>query len=113
MSISKLFSNMRFRFIYMVLFSIVALLAMFFSDPDLGFIQNLSYDTGFIATCVVLTKVVIYVAMLHMSRRALVDYLDIQKYFEKALEEPIAAAIALISVALMMVCITLIILHVG
>lgn len=113
MNIIDVFRKMRFRFVYMVLFTIVALLALFLSDPDLGLIQGLSYGAGFIATCVVLTKVIIYVATLHVSRRALVDYLDLQKYFEKALEEPMAAAVALVSVAIMMLCITLIILHVG
>lgn len=91
---------MRFRYVYMGIFSILALLTAFLVDPDLGFIQELSYGAGFVATISHLTKITILIAMLHLSRRALFDYLDLEEYFLKAKETPEGAAQALISIGL-------------
>ena len=105
--------KMRFRYVYMVLFTLLAFSLMFLTDPDNGIIQNLAYGAGFVATIVLLTKVVVYVSMLHISRKARFDYVDLQKYFTKTVESPLSASIALIAAAIFTLCITLIIVRFG
>lgn len=100
---------MRFRYMYMGLFSVLALLLGFMMDPDVGFIQELSYGAGFVATVAQLTKIVILVAMLHLSRRALFDYIDLEVYFNKAKESAEGAGHALVAVAIAMVAIAILI----
>lgn len=93
---------MRFRYVYMGIGSILVILLAIISDPDAGFIQNLTIGVGILTTIVILSKMVLYVAMLHLSRKALVDYIDLEDYFKKALETAHGAGLALIAVAVMM-----------
>ena len=99
-------NKIRFRHIYTVLFSILALVALLVSDPDAGFVQSLAWGAGFFATVVILGKIFIYVAMMHLSRRGLLDYIDLQKYFVKALEHPIGAGLCVVGVSVTMLAIS-------
>lgn len=100
---------MRFRYVFMSIFSIVGLLLLFLMDPDVGLIEELPYGAGFIATMASLLKVSIFIAMLHLSRRALFDYIDLSRYFEKALETSVGAGNALIGVGMAMMSIAIVI----
>lgn len=100
---------MRFRYLYMGLFSVLTLLALFVTSPDEGFIQELPFGAGLIATVTQLLKVVIYVTMLHLSRRALFDYIDLEVYFNKAKESEIGAGLALVAVSLATLALAIII----
>ena len=91
---------MRFRHIYTIVGSLVVLLLWLFTDPDLGIIQNLSYGASTVATLVILTKALLYVTLLHYSRKALFDYLDLEEFFTKAKENSQSSAIALIAVSI-------------
>ena len=48
--------------------------------------------------------------MLHLARKALADYIDLEEYFKKALMTPEGAGLALIGIGLIMVSISLVIL---
>lgn len=97
--------KIRFRHVYMTLFSILILMALFLSDPDVGLIQDLGFGAGFVATILMMLKAILYVAILHISRRALIDYIDLEVYFKRAVEHPNGAGMALIAVALMMIAV--------
>lgn len=101
--------DMRFRHVYMIGFTFLAFLMLFVTSPDVGFIDNLPMGAGFVATVVLMLRAVIYVAILHFSRKALFDYLDMEALHEKAKEEPISAAIAMIAMAIAMVAISMLI----
>lgn len=101
--------KLRFRHLYMGVGSLLVLLALFFSDPDVGFIQNLSFGAGFFATMVVLTKIVIYVALVHVSRRALIDYIDLERYFKEAVKTPEGSGQAVVGVSLIMVALAILV----
>ena len=100
---------MRFRYVYMGIGSVLVILLALLTDPDSGFIQNLSVGVGIIATIAVLSKVVLHVAVLHLSRKALADYIDLEEYFLEARKSPQGAGLALIAVAIMMLSISIII----
>lgn len=101
--------KIRFRYVYMVIFSILTLALLFLTDPDAGIIQGLGVGAGFVATLALLTKIVLYITAQHVSRKGLYDYVDLQLFFEKALQEPTSAAIALVAMSIFVLSITLII----
>lgn len=100
---------MRFRHIYMAVGSLAVLALWFLTDPDLGLIQNMPFGAGTLAMIVILSKAVIYVALLHLSRKGLADYVDLSQFFEKASESPEGAGSALIAMSIMMAAIAILI----
>lgn len=76
--------KLRFRTTYTILGSFFVILLWLVTDPDLGLITSLEFGAGTIATLVVLAKSLLYVTLLHYSRRALFDYIDLSEYFENA-----------------------------
>lgn len=99
---------MRFRNIFMVFGGILVLFIWFLTDPDLGLITSLKVGGSTIATIVILLKSVLYVGILHLSRKALLDYLDLKQIFDKALESSSGAGHASIAVALVMVAVSIV-----
>lgn len=93
---------MRYRHVYMGILTTLTFFALFFTSPDAGFIQELPFGGGFVAMIVLLLKATLYIALLHVSRKGLFDYMDLGKYAEKALETPLSASIALLAIILAM-----------
>lgn len=100
---------MRFRYIYMGLGTILITLIMILSDPDLGIIKNLPIGAGTLATFIILLKSILYVGALHLSRRALIDYVDLKKYFKMALQSSTGSGSAIVGVGLIMISISIVI----
>lgn len=98
---------MRFRNIYMGIGSILVLLIWVLTDPQLGFVQNMSFGASTIATVVLLLKTVLYAGVLHVTRKALMDYLDLEAFFKKAIQSPEGAGSATIAVALIYIAIAI------
>lgn len=101
---------MRFRNVFLLIGSLLTILVLFLSDPDVALVQNLPFGSGTLVILIVLVTSILYVGMLHLSRRALMDYLDLEQYFKKALMSPEGAGLALIAVGLMMTAISIVIL---
>jgi hypothetical protein len=102
--------GIRFRYLYMGFSSVLVLLLLFVTDPDSKLLTALPIAAGFVATIVLLVSTVLYVTMLHLSRRAMFDYVDLSVFFSKAMETPTGAGLALIGVGLSSVAISLVIL---
>ena len=102
--------GVRFRYLYMGFFSILAMLLLFVTDPDSKLVTALPIAAGFVATVVLLVSAVLYVTLLHLSRRAMFDYVDLSVFFTKAMETSTGAGLALIGVGLSSVAISLVIL---
>lgn len=100
---------MRFRHTYMLFGTLFAILISTLSDPDSGFIQSLPFAASTVATIVILLKSILYVGLLHCSRKALLDYLDLEVFANKALETSEGAGKAMIAVALIMISIAIVI----
>lgn len=97
-----LIPKMRFRFVYMAIFTILFLVAAFLGDPDSHFIQHIPMGAGFVASMLVTLRVVLFVTIIHISRKAWFDYIDLSTFFNKAKENPIASAIVIFSMVLVM-----------
>ena len=100
---------MSFRHIYMLFgcFGVISILLL--SDPDSGFIQNLPVGASTVSMLIILVTSILYVAMLHISRKGLIDYVDMKAFFKKALETSEGAGNALIAVGLIMISIAIVI----
>ena len=102
--------GIRFRYLYMGFSSVLVLLLLFVTDPDSKLLTALPIAAGFVATIVLLVSAILYVTMLHLSRRAMFDYVDLSVFFTKAMETSTGAGLALIGVGLSNVAISLVIL---
>lgn len=102
-----MFKKIRFRHLYMGLGSLIALAVYVATDPDLGLLNSLPVGASTVATLVVLLRSVYFIAMLHLSRRALFDYIDLERYFAKAISTAQGAGLALVSVSIAMLAIAL------
>ena len=102
---------MRFRNLYIVASCVMAIILLFTSDPDVGLVQNMPVGAGTIATLILMFKAVLGVAVLHFSRKALMDYAeaDFQAMLKKALETPTGAGLAAIACSLMTIAIAIVI----
>lgn len=100
---------MRFRHIYIGLGSFLVILLSLLTDPDTGIIKELSFGAGTVATLIILVKAVLYVGLLHFSRKGLMDYLNLEKFFTKAALTPEGAGMALIAVGVYTLAIALVI----
>lgn len=100
--------KMRFRTVYTLIGSIIVILLWLLTDPDLGLIQNLPFGASTVATLVVLSKALLYVTLLHFSRKALFDYVDLSELFDNAKKDKDSGE-ALIAIAIFTLAIALVI----
>jgi hypothetical protein len=100
---------MRFRHVFMGIGGALTVVLLLLSDPDSNLLRNLPFGGGTLGTLIILVTSVLYISLLHLGRKGLLDYLDIEVFFTKALETSQGAGLAVIAVALMMVSISIVI----
>lgn len=100
--------KMRFRNVYMFIGGALVLLLYLLTDPQNEIIQNIPLGASTVVLLGQLLKTIWFVAMLHASRRALIDYVDLQVLFRKAEQTSEGAAKAVIGVALIMIAVAIV-----
>lgn len=100
---------MRFRNIYMAIGGLLVIMIMLGTDPDTGWFHSLPFGASTIATLVILLQSVLYVGLLHYSRKALFDYLDFEEIAQRAMRSPEGAGQLAIAIAIAMVAIAVVI----
>lgn len=98
---------MRFRYTYMIIGTILALALALLADPDLRLITNLTFGASTLVGLIILSKAVLYVGVLHLSRKALLDYLDLEDLFRRAKQSPEGAGSAIIGVGLIFIALAI------
>lgn len=101
---------MRFRHVFMGIGGFLVLLILLITDPDGGILKNIPFGSSTLSLLIILLASILYIGMLHLARKSLVDYINLEEYFKKALMTPEGAGLALIGVGLIMVSISLVIL---
>ena len=101
---------MRFRNIFIGIGSLLVIILLLLSDPDGGLVQNLPFGAGTLSTIIILVISILYVGLLHYSRKALLDYLDLKELFNKAKLTPEGSGLAIIGIGLIMVSVSIVIL---
>jgi hypothetical protein len=90
---------------YMVTGVIFVMLLQFITDPDLFPANSLPFGGSTLGMLILLSKVILGVTLLHVSRKALIDYVDFKSVYLKCKETPegsglFAIAVGLITIAL-------------
>lgn len=101
---------MRFRNIFIGIGSLLVIILLLLSDPDGGLVQNLPFGAGTLSTIIILVVSILYVGLLHYSRKALLDYLDLEELFNKAKLTPEGSGLAIIGIGLIMISVSVVIL---
>lgn len=101
---------MHFRHIFLGIGSFLVVVLLLLSDPDSGLVQNLPVGASTLTILLILVSSILYVGLLHLSRKALIDYVDLSKYFAKAIQTPEGSGLAIIGIGLIMISISLVIL---
>lgn len=101
--------NIRFRNIFLGIGSLLTIALLLLSDPDGGLVSNLPFGGATLSTLIVLVTSILFIGLLHLARKAYVDYIDLEQFFKKAIGTPEGAGLALIAIGLMMVSIALVI----
>lgn len=100
---------MRFRNTYLILGSVLVVLLWLLSDPQTALVQNLPFGASTIASLVLLSKTVLYAGALHFTRKALIDYIDLEEFFKMALKSPEGSGLAIVGVSIFCVAIAMLI----
>ena len=100
---------MRFRNLFMVEGAILTSLVLIITDPNSRIITDLHYGVELIGVISTLLVAHFYIALLHISSKALLDYVNREELFQKAKESSEGAGMALIAVGLFAVAISLVI----
>ena len=101
---------MRFRNVFLLIGGLLVIIIMLLSDPDGGLINNLPFGATTLSTLIVLVISILFIAMLHLGRRALLDYIDLSEIIKKAVQTSDGAGMVVIGVGLIMISIAITIL---
>ena len=102
---------LRFRNLYMYIGTFLVVLLYLATDPDSGFIESLPFGASTLAMLVITLKAIMYVTILHLSRKALFDYpeADFQKLARQAMATSQGAGSFAIAMAVVMLAVSLLI----
>ena len=101
---------MRFRHIFMGVGTVFVMFLIFSSDPTVGWLSQLPFGSGLLGVMVGLAIAQLYIGLIHVARKGLFDYIDLEVFFKKALESAVGAGLSLVAVSIAMVAISLAIL---
>lgn len=101
---------MRFRNVFLGIGSALVTTVLIMSDPDSGLVRNLPFGAGTLSFLIILVSSILYIGLLHLGRKALFDYIDLEEYFKKAKMTSEGSGSALIAVGLFSIAIAIVIL---
>lgn len=90
----------RFRFRFMAIGMLMFVLAYVLTDPDLQLITNLSFGTALVAAVVPMLRGFLYLAFMHLARKAFFDYLDLEVAIKSALKTSTGAGLVVLAMGL-------------
>lgn len=100
--------KLKFRHIFTIGGTLVALLTLFGTAPGAGLI-SIPFGSDVLAKLSGLPAAAFGVALIYLGSRALLDYLDLEKITSKACENPQGAGLVAIAVAITRVAVALVV----
>lgn len=100
---------MRFRDIFLGVGSVLVLSLLLLSDPQSGIIAQLPFGAATLGLILNIVVSLFFIGLLHLARKALVDYIDLEVFFKKAIETSTGAGLAVLAVSVIMVSISIVI----
>lgn len=101
--------RIKFRNIFMSVGVTMALVLGVLMDPDFGYITALPFGSAMVAQLTFMSKAFLFIGLLHYTRKALLDYVDLQVFFNKAKESSEGAGLVVVGVGMIMISIAIII----
>lgn len=101
-----MFSKLKFRYIFTIGGTLIALLTLFGTAPGANII-TLPFGSDVLAKLSGLPAAAFGVALIYLGTRALLDYLDLEKITAKACEDPQGAGLVTIAVAITRIAVAL------
>lgn len=95
--------SLRFRNIYIFTLTVLVLVAFVLFDPDLGLVSDMSWGATTVATFLVLLKAIPAITLLHFSRKAIADYIDIEALYKKIMADDVEKNSAAVGAGLFMI----------
>ena len=99
---------MRFRYVFLGLGSLYAILLLLLTDVDLGLLYNLPMGKYTIALISNLFVTTLHLGVLYLAVTAFFDYVDIPAFFKKALSSSEGSGLAIIGIGLMSIAIAIV-----
>lgn len=100
---------MRFRYVFLLIGGILTVLLSLIADPTNSFNIKLPFGEKTFVTLLILLISILYIGLLHLARKGLLDYLDLEELFNNAKKTPEGSGLATIGVGLIMVSISIVI----
>lgn len=91
------FFRRRFQFVFVL--TAVVFVALLLVDPDSQIIENLGWGATTIATILLVLKSVLGLVLLHATRKALFDYIDMGDVYEKCMKDKNSIGVGLFAVS--------------
>lgn len=98
---------MRFRDIFLGIGSVLVLVLLLLSDPQSGLVSQLPFGAATLGLILNIVVGLFFIGLLHLSRKALIDYIDLEVFFKKAIETSQGAGLAIVGVGLIMISVSL------
>lgn len=102
-----MFSQIPFRKIYMLFGSILTIALWFMISPENSFFTEMPFGASTIVMIASLLKATLFVTFLHISRKALFDYINMGDLYRKCLEDPRGSGLFAIAVSIAMLAIAI------
>lgn len=94
-----MFEKLKARNVALAIWCFLAVALAILTDPDNQLIHSLPLGAGLIATITVLLRSFLYVAIYHICRKILFDYIDLEAVYNKVMADKSSVGIGLFVVA--------------
>lgn len=89
---------MRFRHISILATFLLALLLLLLTDPDSAMITDMAFGATAVRSITSIFAVFLYLGVLHIGRKTLADYVDLEVLYTKCLESPVGSGLFVIGI---------------
>lgn len=100
---------MRFRNVFMAIGGSLVVSVMLLTDPDGGLLSKLHFGSSTLSTLIIALMAILYISLLHIGRKGLLDYIDLEEIYKRCMLTPQSAGLFAIAVGLIHISIAIVI----
>lgn len=102
--------ELSYKKVFFGLGTVLTLLVLLLGDPSSGLIQNIPFGVKTIELLISLALSVLYIGMLYVGVKAILDFVDLEALYKKAMLSSEASGYAMIAAGLMSIAVAIVIL---
>lgn len=100
---------MQYKYAYLGIGSVLTIVMLLLSDPSGGILQGMTYGSGTVSLVIKLLTSILYVGVLYLSTKVLLDFVDLEDLYKKASRTSEGAGSVVIGIGLMIIAISIVI----